>query len=139
MEQLVAPSLQRLATQAAAYAYYHEWRAYWIPSAVASLLLVAAALLGTGGKNGDADARFRGGDLFYLLALALFLFATRWPVLALGDLDGDEGVAVSAALTRYLDPAYGVSLFTGSGGPLVTYPIAALGLAGIRSTTAPPS
>ena len=53
-------------------------------------------------------------------------------MLALGDLEGDESVAVSAALTRYLDPAYGVTLFTGSAGPLLTYPVAALGLLGLR-------
>jgi hypothetical protein len=53
-------------------------------------------------------------------------------VLGLDDLEGDESVAVSAALTRYLDPAYGVTLFTGSAGPLLTYPVAAIGLLGIR-------
>jgi len=114
------------------FAFRHRLLPFRIPAAGASLLLLAASLLGPGAKQDDAVARLRRGDFLYLVALALFLFALRWPVLALGDLDGDESVAVSAALTRFLDPAFGVTLFTGSAGPLLTYPVSALGLLGIR-------
>jgi hypothetical protein len=41
-------------------------------------------------------------------------------------------LTVAAALSRYLDPGYGVGLFTGSAGPLLSYPVAALGLLGLR-------
>src|SRR5215470_15839347 len=67
-----------------------------------------------------------------LASAALLLFVFRWPTLGLSDLDGDESVAVSAALTRYLAPAFGLTLFTGSGGPLLSYPLAFFGVLGLR-------
>jgi hypothetical protein len=132
VEQFVAPSIERMAADALALAFRDSLLWYRIPAAAASLLLVLASLLAPGHERDDAAPGLRRGDLLYLLAVAVFLFALRWPVLGLGDLEGDESVAVSAALTRYLDPAYGVTLFTGSAGPLLTYPIAAFGLLGLR-------
>ena len=132
MEQFAAASIQQMAADAVAYAIAHGLLWYRIPAAIASLLLVLASLLGSGQPQGGAASRLQRSDVLYLLALAAFLFALRWPVLGLDDLEGDESVAVSAALTRYLDPAYGVTLFTGSAGPLLTYPVAAIGLLGIR-------
>ena len=132
MEQFAAPSIQQMAFDAVALALDHGVLGYRIPAALASLLLLLVSLFGPGAKHQDAAAPSRRSDFFYLLVLATFLLALRWPVLALGDLEGDESVAVSAALTRYLDPAFGVRLFTGSAGPLLTYPVAAVGLFGIR-------
>jgi hypothetical protein len=131
MEQWLSPSIQQWAVDAVAFTARHALRPYAIPAAAASLLLLVS-LLARESRNGDAAAPLRRSDLLYLLAVAAFLFALRWPVLALGDLEGDESVAVSAALTRYLDPAHGLTLFTGSAGPLLTYPLAALGLLGLR-------
>jgi hypothetical protein len=132
VEQFLSPSIQQLATQAVGFVYRHALHPYRIPAAVASLLLLLASLLGRDPKSEDAAGRLRRSDFVYLLALAAFLFALRWPVLALGDLEGDESVAVSAALTRYLEPGYGITLFTGSAGPLLTYPVSALGWLGLR-------
>jgi hypothetical protein len=132
MEQFLAPSIQQLAIDAVAFATRHALRPYWIPAAAASLLLLLASLLGRDSSSGDEVAPFRRSDLLYLLAVAAFLLALRWPLLALGDLEGDESLAVSAALTRYLEPAYGLTLFSGSYGPLATYPISGLGWLGIR-------
>jgi hypothetical protein len=132
VEQILSPSIQDLATQAVVFAYRHALHPYRIPAAVASLLLLLASLLGRGPKPEPAAGRLRRSDFLYLLLLSAFLFALRWPVLALGDLEGDESVAVSAALTRYLEPGYGITLFTGSAGPLLTYPVSALGWLGLR-------
>ena len=132
MEPFVAPSIQELAADAVAFALRHTLHWYRIPAVVASVLLLLASFLGHDSKHDHAAARLRRSDLLYLLALAGFLVALRWPVLALGDLEGDESVAVSAALTRYHDPAYGVTLFTGSAGPLLTYAVSGLGLLGLR-------
>jgi hypothetical protein len=132
VEQFVAPSIEQMAADVVAFGFRHGLLWYRIPAAVASLLLLLASFLGPGRKHGEAAPDLQRSDLLYLLALAFFLFALRWPVLGLGDLEGDESVAVSAALTRYLDPAHGVTLFTGSAGPLLTYPVAALGLFGLR-------
>jgi hypothetical protein len=131
VDPILSPSIQQLATQAVGFAYRHALHPYRIPAAVAALLLLAS-LLGRGPKPEEVAGRLRRSDFLYLLALAVFLFALRWPVLALGDLEGDESVAVSAALTRYLEPGYGVTLFTGSAGPLLTYPLSAVGLLGLR-------
>ena len=109
MEQFLAPSIQQLASDAVGFTFRDGFLPYRIPAAGASLLLLVATFFGQSAKHGDAAARPRRSDLLYLLALAVFLLALRWPVLAVGDLDGDESVAVSAALTRYLDPAYGVT------------------------------
>jgi hypothetical protein len=122
VDPLAAPSIHDLAASAVSFAVAGSRLWYWIPAAVASLILLLATSFG----------KDRRGDFVYLLALSLFLLALRWPVLALADLEGDESVAVSAALTRYLDPGYGVTLFTGSAGPLLTYPVSALGLLGLR-------
>ena len=132
MEQLLAPSIHQLTTDAVVFAYRHDLYSYRIPAAAASLLLLIVSLFRREAQSAAAPASHRRSDLLYLLAVAAFLFALRWPALAVGDLEGDESVAVSAALTRYLDPAYGVTLFTGSAGPLLTYPVAALGLFGLR-------
>jgi len=132
VEQFAAPSIQQMAFDAVVFALLHALLWYRIPAAAASLLLLFATFLGQSPKHDAAAARLRRSDLFYLLALAVFLLALRWPVLALGDFEGDESVAVSAALTRYLDPAYGVTLFTGSAGPLLTYPVSGFGLLGVR-------
>jgi hypothetical protein len=132
VDPILSISIQQLATQAVGVAYRHGLHPYRIPAAAASLLLLLASLLGRDPKPGEAAGRLRRSDLLYLVALALFLFALRWPVLALGDLEGDESVAVSAALTRYLEPGYGVTLFTGSAGPLLTYPLSAIGWLGLR-------
>ena len=132
MQQILAPSIHELATAAVAFSLRHSLLPYRIPAAAASLMLVFASVAPAGPKAGSAAGRRRIGELGYLLALALFLLATRWPVFALGDLEGDESVAVSAALTRFLDPVFGVGLFTGSAGPLLTYPVAGMGLLGIR-------
>jgi hypothetical protein len=122
VDPFAAPSIHDLATAAVAFSFQHGLLWYRIPAAVASLLLLLAAFLGKG----------RRSDFLYLLAIALFLFAQRWPALAIADLEGDESLTVSAALSRYLDPSYGVALFTGSAGPLLSYPVAALGLLGLR-------
>jgi len=132
VDQFLAPSIQQLATDAVVFAYRHSLYSYRIPAAAASLLLLVVSLLRRESQSALAPASRWRSDLLYLLAVAAFLFALRWPVLALGDLEGDESVAVSAALTRYLDPAYGLTLFTGSAGPLLTYPVAGVGLLGFR-------
>jgi hypothetical protein len=134
VEQFLPPSIQQLATQALVFSFRHGLLPYRILAGAASLLLLLLSLFPRDRKQTDAGtpAGFGRGDLLYLLALLLFLVALRWPSLALGDLEGDESVAVSAALTRYLDPAYGLTLFTGSAGPLLTYPVAAVGLLGFR-------
>ena len=134
MDPLAAPSIHDLATDAVAFVFRDPlllW--YRIPAAVASLLLLLATFLGKSRKNRPgAAAQLARSDFLYLLAVAVFLFAQRWPALAIGDLEGDESLTVSAGLSRYLDPAYGVTLFTGSAGPLLSYPVAALGLLGLR-------
>ena len=133
MDPFAAPSIHALATDAVAFTFRDSlllW--YRIPAAVASLLLLLATFLGKGRNNSGAAAPLSRGDSLYLLAIAVFLFAQRWPALAIGDLEGDESLTVSAALSRYLDPAYGVTLFTGSAGPLLSYPVAVLGLLGLR-------
>jgi len=132
VENLTAPSIQQMALDAVNFTFGHSLMWYRVPAA-ASLIL----LLFVGGMRGDpkrdqAAARLGLPDCLYLVALAVFLFALRWPILAIGDLEGDESVAVSAAMTRYLDPAYGVTLFTGSAGPLLTYPVSGFGLLGLR-------
>jgi hypothetical protein len=132
VEQLLAPSIQQLATDAVIFAYQHSLYSYRIPAVAASLLLLVASLLRPESQAAAGAASQRRSDLLYLLALAVFLVALRWPVLALGDLEGDESVAVSAALTRYLDPGHGLTLFTGSAGPLLTYSVAGVGLLGFR-------
>jgi hypothetical protein len=132
MEPSVAPSIQQLAFDAAALRSVARIALVPDPAAGASLLLLLVSLLAPLPKRSTASASLLLGDFFYLLGLAVFLFALRWPVLALGDLEGDESVVVSAALTRYLDPAYGVTLFTGSAGPLLTYPVSGVGLLGLR-------
>jgi hypothetical protein len=132
VEQFLAPSVLQLTSDAVRFAIRHGLAWYWIPAGGASLLLLFASLFGDRPQSEDSQSRLRRSDLFYLLAVAVFLLALRWPVLAVGDLEGDESVAVSAALTRFLDPVYGVTIFTGSAGPLLTYPVAALGLLGIR-------
>jgi hypothetical protein len=136
VENFAAPSIQQLAAGAVWFSFRHGFLWYQIPAGLASLLLLLVSLLRPGPACDGGDARLRRGDLAYLLALAVFLFALRWPALAVGDLEGDESVAVSAALTRYLAPAYGVTLFTGSAGPLLTYPVSALGLLGLRIDSA---
>lgn len=131
MENFTAPSLQQIATTAVEFLFRHSLLWYQAPAAVAWLLLFVVSLQRDDPRTSAASA-IRSGDVRYLVTLAVFLFAVRWPVLALGDLEGDESVAVSAALTRYLDPAYGLTLFTGSAGPLLTYPVSLLGLLGLR-------
>jgi hypothetical protein len=132
VDHFVAPSIQRLTSEAVWLSYRQALLWYRIPAIAASLLLLLASLFGNASKHDGAPGRLRRGDLLYLLALAVFLLALRWPALAIGDLEGDESVTVSAALTRYLDPAFGVTLFTGSAGPLLSYPVSALGLLGFR-------
>ncbi len=132
MEQFAAPSIQQWAIDAVAFTFRQGLIWYRILAVGASLLLLLASFLANSPKPGDAATRLQRSDFYYLLALAVFLFALRWPVLGLGDLEGDESVAVSAALTRYLEPAYGVGLFTGSAGPLLTYSVSGLALLGIR-------
>ena len=132
MEQFFAPSIQQLATDAVLFTYPNGMLWYRIPAVAASLLLLLVSFPWPGPKGDGTGARLLRSDLLYLLVLSVFLFALRWPTLGAGDLEGDESVAVSAALTRYLEPAYGVTLFTGSAGPLLTYPLSALGLLGLR-------
>jgi hypothetical protein len=132
VEPFGAPSIHDLATRAVAFARVHSLLWYQIPAAAASLLLLLASFFGQSRKNPAVAARLSRGDWLYLLSVAFFVIAQRWPVLALGDLEGDESVAVSAALTRYLEPAYGITLFTGSAGPLLTYPVAGVGLLGFQ-------
>ena len=132
MQQILAPSIHELATTAVVFSIRHSLLWYRIPAAAAALLLLFASLAPARPKPGAAAGRLWFGELGYLLALAVFLLAARWPMLALGDLEGDESVAVSAALTRFVDPVFGVGLFTGSAGPLLTYPVAGMGLLGIR-------
>jgi hypothetical protein len=132
VENFLAPSIQQLTTDAVMFSFRHGLHWYRIPAVVASLLLLLVSLLGPVPKGDGMGARILRGDLLYLVVVAVFLFGVRWPTLAVGDLEGDESVAVSAAITRYLEPAYGVTIFTGSAGPLLTYPLSALGLLGLR-------
>src|SRR5262245_31042102 len=106
---------------------------WWkIPALASAAILLFVTLRPRSARRPRPETTLNAEDLLYLLALALFLFAFRWPSLGLSDLDGDESVAVSAALTRYLAPAFGLTLFTGSGGPLLSYPLALFGVLGLR-------
>src|SRR5215471_19194992 len=106
---------------------------WWkIPALVSAALLLFVTLHRRSPRRPRPETTLNAEDLLYILALALFLFAFRWPSLGLSDLEGDESVNVSGALTRYLAPAFGLTLFTGSGGPLLTYPLALFGVLGLR-------
>jgi hypothetical protein len=133
VEAWLRPSIQQLAIDGVVFTFSHSPLWYWVPALGALLLLVWASLLPGAPERDRPDARLRlRSDLLYLLVLAVFLVATLWPVLALSDLEGDESATVSAALTRYLDPVYGLTLFTGSAGPLLSYSVSGLGLLGLK-------
>ncbi len=132
MENFTAPSVQQMAIDAVSFALRDSLMWYLVPAAASLILLLFVSGMRGDPKRDQAAARLGLPDWLYLVALAVFLFALRWPILAVGDLEGDESVAVSAAMTRFLDPAFGVTLFTGSAGPLLTYPVAGLGLLGLR-------
>jgi hypothetical protein len=132
VEQSLAPSIQQLAIDGVVFTFSESPLWYWGPAFAALLLLLAASLLGSGPRQEAPDSRLRSSDLLYLLAVAVFLIALRWPVLAPNDLEGDESATVSAALTRYLEPSYGLGLFTGSAGPLLSYAVSGLGLLGLK-------
>ena len=117
MENFDAPSIHQMATAAVEFVVRHSLLWYTLPAAASWLLLLVVSMLGNTEKNGDTESRIQRWDVFYLVVLAVFLFARRWPLLVFGDLDGDEGVAVSAALTRYLDPACGVTGLHPNAGP----------------------
>jgi hypothetical protein len=132
VDPFFAPSIHDTANDLLASIYRHSLLWYKVPAAAAALLLLLSSFLGLDWRNPAAAGRLSRGDFLHLLAIAVLLFALRWPALAIGDLEGDESVAVSAALSRYLDPYNGVTLFTGSAGPLLTYPLSAMGLFGLR-------
>jgi hypothetical protein len=127
-----APSIHQMATAALEFVVHRSLLWYTVPAAASAVLLLGASLLKDAEERRARGWRARRRDVLYLVAVAVFLLAQRWPALVIGDLDGDESVAVSAALTRYLHPAYGLTLFTGSAGPLLTYPVSVLGLLGFR-------
>jgi hypothetical protein len=132
VQQFYSPSIQQLTADAVFFTFREGLNWYRIPAAAGSLLLLLMSFPRPRASAEGLGARLHRSDLLYLIVLTVFFFALRWPTLAVGDLEGDESVAVSAGLTRYLEPAYGVTLFTGSAGPLLTYPLAAFGLLGLR-------
>src|SRR5215472_16094338 len=133
MENYATASLEHAAIYAIGFVI--EGSVLWwykIPALASAAILLYLTLRRRSARRPQPDTTLGAEDLLYILALALFLFAFRWPSLALSDPGGDESVAVSAALTRYLAPAFGLTLFTGSAGPLLTYPLALFGVFGIR-------
>src|SRR5499427_7093042 len=132
MGNYAAASLEHAANAAIGFVINGSVLWWKIPALASAAILLFVTLRPRSARRPRPEATLNAEDLLYLLALALFLFAFRWPSLGLSDLDGDESVAVSAALTRYLAPAFGLTLFTGSGGPLLSYPLALFGVLGLR-------
>jgi len=132
MGNYAAASLEHAANYAIGFVINGSVLWWKIPALASAAILLFVTLRPRSARRPRPETTLNAEDLLYLLALALFLFAFRWPSLGLSDLDGDESVAVSAALTRYLAPAFGLTLFTGSGGPLLSYPLALFGVLGLR-------
>src|SRR5215813_3084629 len=132
MDNYVAPSLEHAANYAIDFAIRRSVLWYKIPALASAAILLFVTLRPRSARRPRPDTTLDAEDLLYILALAVFLFAFRWPSLGASDLEGDESVAVSAALTRYLAPAFGLTLFTGSGGPLLSYPLTLFGELGLR-------
>ena len=132
MGNYAAASLEHAANYAIGLVINGSVLWYKIPALASAAILLFVTLRWRSPRRPRPETTLDAEDLPYILALALFLFASRWPSLGLSDLDGDESVAVSAALTRYLAPAFGLTLFTGSGGPLLSYPLALFGVLGLR-------
>src|SRR5215831_5766682 len=132
MGNYAAASLEHAANAAIGFVINGSVLWWKIPALASAAILLFVTLRPRSARRPRPETTLNAEDLLYLLALALFLFAFRWPSLGLSDLDGDESVAVSAALTRYLAPAFGLTLFTGSGGPLLSYPLALFGMLGLR-------
>jgi len=132
MGNYAAASLEHAANSAIRLGLEGSGLWYELPALASAAILLFVTLRRRSPRRPRPETTLGAEDLLYTLALALFLFAFRWPSLGLSDLDGDESVAVSAALTRYLAPAFGLTLFTGSGGPLLSYPLALFGVLGLR-------
>src|SRR5262244_2374298 len=132
MGNYAAASLEHAANSAIRLGLEGSGLWYEIPALASAAILLYLTLRQRSARRPRPETTLGAEDLLYIFALALFLFAFRWPTLGLSDLEGDESLAVSAALTRYLAPAFGLTLFTGSGGPLVTYPLALFGVLGLR-------
>src|SRR5215813_9202657 len=133
MENYATASLEHAAIYAIGFVI--EGSVLWwykIPALASAAILLYLTLRRRSARRPQPDTTLGAEDLLYILALALFLFAFRCSSLALCDAGGHERVAVSAALTRYLAPAFGLTLFTGSAGPLLTYPLALFGVFGLR-------
>src|SRR5262245_11552439 len=132
MDNYAAFSLEHAAHSAIRLGLKGSGLWYEIPALASLAILLYLTLRQRSARRPRPETTLKAEDLVYILALALFLLAFRWPSLGLSDLEGDESVAVSAALTRYLAPASGLTLFTGSGGPLLSYPLALFGVLGLR-------
>src|SRR5215472_1263749 len=132
MGNYAAPSLEHAANSAIRLGLKGSGLWYEIPALASAAILLFVTLRPRSARRPRPDTTLDAEDLLYILALAVFLFAFRWPSLGASDLEGDESVAVSAALTRYLAPAFGLTLFTGSGGPLLSYPLTLFGELGLR-------
>src|SRR5215472_12872984 len=132
MGNYAAASLEHAANSAIRLGLEGSGLWYELPALASAAILLFVTLRRRSPRRPRPETTLGAEDLLYTLALALFLFAFRWPTLGLSDLDGDESLAVSAALTRYLAPAFGLTLFTGSGGPLLSYPLALFGVLGLR-------
>src|SRR5499433_577441 len=132
MGNYAAASLEHAANSAIGFVINGSVLWWKIPALASAAILLFVTLRPRWARRPGPETTLNAEDLLYILALALFLFAFRWPSLGLSDLDGDESVAVSGALTRYLAPAFGLTLFTGSGGPLLTYPLALFGVLSLR-------
>jgi len=132
MGNYAAASLEHAANSAIGFVINGSILWWKIPALASAAILLFVTLRPRSARRPRPETTLNAEDLLYILVLALFLFAFRWPSLGLSDLDGDESVAVSAALTRYLAPTFGLTLFTGSGGPLLSYPLALFGVLGLR-------
>jgi hypothetical protein len=104
---------------------------YWCVVLVSGLLVVLSALTAMFGpprlRRWNRPAVFGG-----LLALALFAF--RWPVLFdnAQDSNPDESQMIAGAIVLTSSPVFWQSVDGTTHGPLVQWPLAALGAAGVR-------
>lgn len=75
--------------------------------------------------------RWMGIDCFSILII-LCHFMIRWPIMAIGDIERDESVNVSASISRHFAFFDNFILHSGSGSVLLSYPMAIIGFLGIR-------
>ncbi len=96
--------------------------AYWVPAAVATLMLVARLGLVLGRAVREPAAPARAPDWRDGAVLGLFLLAWQWPFLLVAyEYNPDESQLIAGAMTLAHDPVFWRAVDGGSSGPLNYY------------------